>query len=437
MAMTTPSLGAKQRSVIGNPAVWRLLVVALFAEIGYAVLNISTMPVYLKAAPTKAWISNGRGFGESVIGLVLVAFLLSEAIFKSPMGHLADRIGPKKLMLIGPSLSVGTSILSLVVPHGGGAWEVLAFILLRAFDGIGAAMLWPAAFSEMGAAVDDSKRQQAMSLLNLCYMLGIALALPIGGFVDDLAGTKWAGLILAAVLFACVAVSVFLFIPDARPEHHAGEAEHEEFKIGEFIQSLRQIPAYLLLAVVTYAGIGFPMAVIKLFAQDAFQMSESAFGGLVFPAAILMAGASVPLAKFGERIGRTKAVHVGMGACSVGLILIGLGAFMPWLRQVWVLVLGSLPVGLGFLLAIPAWMASVSDIDPKKRGANLGAVMTAQGLGAIIGAPVGAALYEKLQPVGEALGLGKAFGYYAPWVGCAACVTLGWVVSIRILREPK
>ncbi len=435
--MTSPAVDVKQRSVLLQSSVWRLLIVALFAEIGYAVLNISTMPVYLEAEPTKHWISNGRGFGASVIGLVLVAFLLSEAIFKSPMGHLADRFGPKRLMMFGPLLSVGTSILSLVVPHGGGAWEVLAFILLRAIDGLGAAMLWPAAFSEMGAAVADGERQQAMSYLNLCYMLGIALALPLGGFVNDTAGVKWAGLILAAGLFACVSGSVALFVTSKVPSAPLDAAEPGGFKIVEFVHSLRQIPAYLLIAVVTYAGIGFPMAIVKLFAQDALGMSELAFGGLVFPAAILMAAASVPMAKFGERIGRIRAVHYGMGACAAGLVLIGAGAIFPFLRHASILVLGSLPVGLGFLLAIPAWMASVSDIDSKKRGANLGAVMTAQGLGAIIGAPIGAALYEKLQPVGETLGLGKAFGYYSPWAGCATCISLAWVVSLRVLREPK
>ncbi|MFI5386046.1 MAG: MFS transporter [Fimbriimonadales bacterium] len=435
--MLIPLPGAKQRSVIANPAVWRLLIVALLAEIGYAVLNISTMPVYLKAPPTNTWISNGRGLGASVIGLVLVAFLLSEAIFKGPMGHLADRFGPKRLMLVGPLLSTGTAILTLAVPHGGGAWEVLAFMLLRAIDGLGAAMLWPAAFSEMGAAVDDGERQQAMSFLNLCYMLGIALALPIGGAVNDLTHLKWAGLILAAGLFACVSASVALFIPSGRIAVPAEAGEPGGFKLGEFIQSMRQIPVYLLLAIVTYAGIGFPMAIVKIFAQDAFNMSESAFGGLVFPAAILMAATSVPMSRFGDRIGRIKAVHVGMGACAAGLIFIASGAVLPGMRQVWVLVAGSLPVGLGFLLAIPAWMASVSDIDSKKRGANLGAVMTAQGLGAIIGAPVGSALYEKLQPVGVALGLGPGFGYYAPWVGCAACITSGWLLGLRILREPK
>jgi MFS transporter, DHA1 family, multidrug resistance protein len=417
----------QQQSPLRTPAVSRLLVIALLAEIGYAVLNISTMQVYLKY---------DRGFGESVIGLVLVAFLLSEAIFKSPMGHLADRYGPKKLMMFGPALSVVTALLSLAVPHTlSEPAQVVIFVALRALDGLGAAMLWPAAFAAMGDSVEDDQRQQAMSLLNLCYMLGIALAFPIGGAANDYFGVKWAGLVLAAVLFAAVAFGVFFLV---KAKHVSGQhvEEHGEFKISDFIASARQIPVFLILAIVTFAGIGFPMAIFKLFPSDQFGMSETAIGALIFPGAIAMALASVPMSQLGERIGRSRAVHLGMALCAIGMSIIGLGAVVPPMRQAWILAVGGIPVGIGFLLAIPAWMASVSDIDPKRRGTNLGAVMTAQGLGAIIGAPIGAALYEKLQPVGRELGLGPDFGRYSPFVGCAACILLGWVLSLRILRDP-
>ena len=427
--MITAQAPVKLPSPIRTPPVRRLLIIALLAEIGYAVLNISTMQVYLR---------DDRHFGESVIGFVLVAFLLSEAVFKSPMGHLADRYGPKKLMLFGPSFRVATSLLSLAVPHHGGSpIEVLAFVMLRALDGVGAAMLWPAAFAAMGDAVEDSERQQAMSFLNLCYMLGIALAFPIGGAVNDYFGVKWAGLLLAAGLFLAVALSVFFLVPARRTTATHTDEQHGEFKISDFIASVKQIPVYLVLAVVTFAGIGFPMAIFKLFPSDEFGMSETAIGALIFPGAIAMAIASVPMSRFGERIGRSRAVHFGMGLCSAGMCVIALGAILPPLRHPWVLAIGGIPVGIGFLLAIPAWMASVSDIDAKKRGANLGAVMTAQGLGAIIGAPIGAAMYEKLQPLGIRLHLGADFGRYSPFIGCAACITLGWLLSLRILRDPK
>lgn len=384
-------------------------------------LNISTMPVYLE---------NDRGLGASSVGLVLTAFLLSEAIFKSPMGHLADKYGRKRLMTIGPLITLCTSLLSLVVPSGTGGWEVCAFILLRIMDGIGAAMLWPGAFASMGDAVPDNMRQQAMSLLNVCYLLGVALALPIGGIVNDVSGVRWASLLLSAALFAAVALTGWQLLPNDVGSHSSGPIEGEAAGISDVLASAKQIPAYLLLAVITFAGVGFPMAIIKLFAEKEFHMSESAFGLLVLPAAIAMATLSVPMAKFGERLGRARAVHLGLGLCAIGIGVIALGGFIPLFRTAIVMAIGGMPVGIGFLLAIPAWMASVSDINPKKRALYLGAVMTAQGIGAIIGAPLGGVLFDKLTA------LNVHIAHYSPFMACALCVGAGWLVSLRILRDP-
>ncbi|MDR3689940.1 MAG: MFS transporter [Fimbriimonas sp.] len=425
--VTAPEM-TNEIPLMRRPRVAKLLVIALLAEIGYAVLNISAMPIYLKG---------DRHFGATALGFVLVAFLLCEAVFKSPMGHMADRFGPKKLMLIGPMISVVTSLVSFAIPTTDGKpLEILAFVCLRACDGLGAAMLWPAAFSAVGEAVDDDERQQAMSLLNLCYMLGIAFAFPLEGIVNDVTHTKWAGLLLATGLFSCVALAVWRFVDPIEPSKVQKEqAGQSEFVV--FLQSVRKIPSYLILAIVTFIGVGFPMAIFKLFPYDQFHFSETMVGLLIGPGAIVMGIASVPISKFGEKIGRARAVHIGLGACSAGLWLIALGAIVPPMRSPLIFAAGGIPVGIGFLLAIPAWMASVSDIDPNCRGANLGAIMTAQGIGAIIGTPIGSTMYEKLQPIGEHLRLGHSFGRYSPFLGCAVCLTIGFILSTRILRVEK
>ncbi len=435
----TPLEPIKLPPVYRRPQVLRLLIIALLAEIAYAVLNISTMPIYLISVPEPGMhlIPNGRGFGASVIGLVLAAFLLSEAVFKSPMGHLADKFGPKNLMLAGPAISFCTTGVTLLLPNlGATPLEVLIFVVLRAFDGIGAAMLWPAAFSAINELVPDDERQQAMSWMNLCYMLGIALAFPLGGIANDLSGVKWAGLVLAAVLFLAVSLAVWKLVPRMKIQDHTA-IEQVDHGIKDFFHSIKQIPTYLLLSLVTFAGIGFPMVIFKMFPVHEFGYTETQIGLLILPGALIMAAASVPMSRLAERIGRVRAVHLGLGLGAAGMALIGAGAFVPVLRQPWLLAVGGIPLGVGFLMAIPAWMANVSDIDPQRRGTNIGAVMTAQGLGAIIGAPIGAAMYEKLVPVGEQLGLGASFGRYSPFVGCAVCLTMGWLLSLRILREPK
>lgn len=418
--MTTTEAPVKLQSLKRRPVVLKILLIALLAEIGYAVLNISTMPVYLKYE---------RQFGESVISWVLVAFLLSEALFKGPMGHLADKFGRRRLMMIGPGLTVFTSLATLFVPHGW-AFETGGLLILRALDGVGAAMLWPAAFALMSDSVEDNQRQEAMSLLNLCYLLGVALALPIGGLVNDLAGSRAASLYLAAGFFLLVSLGIRFFIASDRIKHKTEAGEVGEVHVGEFIETARSIPAYLILSLVTFAGIGFPMAIIKLFAEQQFKMSETQFGFMiVLPAAIAMAVLSVPMSKYGEKIGRPKAVHLGMGLCALGLAVISLGAFSPLFRSPFLIAIGGLPVGVGFLLAIPAWMASVSDLNPRRRAVNLGAVMTAQGLGAIIGAPIGGYMYQELQKT-----VGPDFGRYSPFLGCTLCVTLGFILSLKILR---
>ncbi len=419
---------AKQPGLLRRIAVLRLLLIALLAEIGYAVLNISAMPVYLKF---------DRHYGESVISIVLVAFLLSEAIFKGPMGHLADRFGRKRLIVLGPSLTVFTALATLIIPYNIGVWATIAIVALRILDGIGAAMLWPALFALMGDTVGDNERQQGLSLLNTCYLIGVGLALPIGGIANqvfgplmpDQLGDRSPSFFLAAGLFAVIVTTAYRFLPSTEVHRHH-EIASEGVKLRDLLSSLHRIPQYLLVAVLTFAGIGFPMAIIKLFAEEQFKMSESQFGLLVLPAAAAMALMSVPMSKVGERMGRARAVHTGMGMCAVGLSVVALGAVFPPFRSSLILAAGGIPVGLGFLIAIPAWYASVSDIDPGRRAANIGAVMTAQGVGAIIGAPIGGAFYQNFQSINP------DFGRYSPFLGCATCVWLAWILSMKILHDP-
>lgn len=423
------SVAPSAKALWRRPAVARLLLIALFAEMAYAMLNISTMPVYLKFE---------RNFSEGWIGIVITAFLLSEAVFKGWMGKLADRFGNRRLMIFGPLITVGTVLFTVLVPGKGSSPDlVFSFVLMRALDGLGAAMLWPAAFAAMSNAVAEEENQQAMSLLNACYLMGVALALPIGGIVNDLAGVRWASMAVSAALFCGVALLVWRFIFDRPAAKPVQAVSHEQVPVDELLGTATRIPAYLILAAVTFAGVGFPMAIIKLFAEEQFGMSESAFGLLVLPAALGMAAFSVPMSKLGERLGKARAVHFGMGLCTIGVSVIALGAFLPFMRSAWILALGGLPVGIGFLLAIPAWMASVSDLDPTRRAANVGAVMTAQGVGAIFGAPLGSYLYGALQPLGERVGLGVGLGHYAPFVGCAVCIGSGWALGLKLLHVPN
>lgn len=419
------SVLAETRSLWKNPAVLRLLIIALLAEIAFAALNLSSMPLYLRT---------DRGFGEGWIGIVMASFLFSEAVLKSRMGHLADKFGCKKMMIIAPLITVATSLATIWLPKDLGAEETLLMIGLRVCDGVAAAMLWPALFTAMSEVTPCEQRQESLSLLNSCYFLGIALAFPVAGIFNDLFGAglreisgKYSpSFYLAAAVFAgCAYTAWKTKLPSTITNIEDGDGA----EFGSFRDAMRRIPTFMVMGALTFIGMGLPMTIIQLFAKDQFKLSQSAFGFLVLPGAIALGILGTPISKFTKRYGTERSVHIGLALCAAGLFVMSMGAFVPLLRTLPALALSGIPIGVGFLIAIPAWYSGVSELDPARRGANIGAVMAAQGLGAIVGAILGGKFYEILGST--------VAGRYSPFIGSALVVTAAFLLSLKILKTPE
>jgi MFS family permease len=98
-------------------------------------------------------------------------------------------------------------------------------------------------------------------------------------------------------------------------------------------------------------------------------------------------------------------------------------------------------LGIGSVIVVPAWLAVVSSVaDPQHRGAMIGAVATAQGIGAFLGVLIGPLLFKAfglaayLSPVwpGERL-----TPYLLPVLGAAVLVTITWLASLVVVRANK
>ncbi|GIV09282.1 MAG: MFS transporter [Fimbriimonadales bacterium] len=385
-----------------------------FAELGYVTLNISAMPVYLRQSV---------GLGEATITAVGSVFLLTEAIFRAPMGMLSDQIGRRRLIVLGPLLTVFTSLATLLASHP------LHFITLRAVDGLGAAMLWPSVYAAIGDAVPHHKRAWAMSFLNMTYMSGIALGPLAGGLANDLTGAKQASFYLTACLFAVATFIAWRFYPkDGRPRGSNPDETAERISPHALLNALRIAPGHMLLAFVVFFGIGLIMLLVKLYAMDEFGVSETMFGvGLVVPA-LAIAGLSVPLGRLADRLGRMRSIRWGLSLAAIVLWSVVAPSKPP---IVWVLFAAGLGA-ISFVLTFAAWMAELSEIDPARRGVILGAAGTAQGVGSILGALLGGFLYEH---VPLTLGEVQIPAHRTPFIGCALMLSLGALLSWFVLKR--
>jgi len=402
------------RHTLRRRALLALVALAGVAELAYAIVNFSAMPPYLR-------FHLGLGAWVGAIG---AAFLLTETVLKSPLGLLSDRFGRKRLLLIGPVISAITAPLTVVVHHP------LGLLLLRALDGVGAAALWPTIFAAVADVVEEKDRSTAMSLLNVTYLIGVALGPLLGGVVNDLAGARTASFYLASLLFVLAAVLCLIGVPSRFPDHAEQHTNPHppHISLREMWQSAKMVPDTLLLGFISFFGIGMVMLLVKLYAMEVLHLSESGFGLLLLPPAVLFALASVPAGRLGDLWGKERAMRLGVGLAMAGMW------FIPFVHSYWVLLICGCVIGLGYILAIPAWMALVSEIGGNRRGAVMGAVFTAQGVGAMLGAPLGAYLYDRV-PIH--IGQWNIPSHITPFLGTALALTVSFILTLWFFRDGR
>jgi len=187
------------------------------------------------------------------------------------------------------------------------------------------------------------------------------------------------------------AVVAWWRIPNIPPHPHEPTELESGFSFRALLHSVRQVPEALLMSFITFFGIGLVMLIVKLFALHEFALSETQFGALLLVPALVIALASVPLGTIGDKIGQARAVRWGLGICGFAMCGVPLvHGDLPFLVKAAGMIVGGSLIGVGFVIAFPSWMAYVSrSCSPRQRGAVMGAVGTAQGLGAMIGAPLG------------------------------------------------
>jgi DHA1 family multidrug resistance protein-like MFS transporter len=333
-----------------------LALVAACAELGIAILNNSTLPVYYRY---------GLKISIFLYPVIMIPFFVSEALFKLPLGHLSDRFGRKPLIVGGALVTVFTPFILIHLHTHGLAVGVSVMILLgflRLLDGLGGAALWPAVYSYVGDYVEENKRGAAMGLLNMVYMVGLAVSFLVGGLVDDNFGPVFTGestlrgqvrqvahrikavgrhywdtmhhqinpspmpapmplpvpaemthpghyfpsFYLASLLFAIAAIIATVMLKGkVRKVNEHGEHHEEEHTWEGFVAAVKCVPQYLLLAFVTFAGIGCIAPLVKIFALEEFHLTETEVGIMTLWPAFFIAAIAVPVGHLADKWGKS------------------------------------------------------------------------------------------------------------------------------------
>jgi len=388
-------------------------IVAVVAHLAYGTLNLSAIPPYVVM----------RGW-QPYIGDIYATFLVAETLMRSPMGSLGDWIG-RRPVYVTIGIIGAASAFAWTIVHA--LWMIFA---VRAVDGAVSGGLWTTTIVAMGGTVKKESRTMAMGTFIVTLLTGIALGPIIGGFVNEATDSKITSFYAASAMFLLAALLAMRLIPVRMTDQKEGppkEKQNIKRIFSGVVFGMKSIPDYIAMAIVIYIPIGMVIPIAKLFSMQELHMTEVEYGLMFLAGGLLLAVVSIGSGRLTKIWGKAKSVHLGF------ILAAGMMYTIALIHIYWLTVVFAGIIALGFVIALPAWLARVSDLAaPEVRGSVMGALGAGQGVGLIAGVLFGGYMYnsvsfnffgEKLQP------------HYTPFLISAFGLTIGAVLSLLFVKE--
>ncbi len=353
------------------------LLVAITAFVGAMVgLERSTLPLVGR---------NDFGLSSSVAVLsFIVAFGLSKALTNLAAGALVERVGRRRLLILGWVLALPVPLLIALAPSW--AFIVAANVAL----GLNQGLTWSMAVVMKVDLVGPRRRGLALGLNEAAGYLGVAVAATASGLLAaEFAARDVLVVAGFAVALAGLALSVFFARDTSRHValEQAGQGPRDDGRppaLGQaFADASYRVPA---LRSCSQAGLvnnlndGVAWGVVPLFlAANGASVSAIGLVAGLYPA--VWGVAQIITGAWSDRVGRKPLIVAGMLLQAVALAVLTVSQ-----GDVLVAALAAVMLGAGTALVYPTLIAAISDhVAPIARAPTIGVYRFWRDMGYVVG----------------------------------------------------
>ena len=440
-----------------------LLMVVLCVAQFMVILDATVVNVALPS------IARSLSFPAGGLQWVVTAYVLASGGLVLLGGRAADVAGRRRIFLAGLALFTAASLASGIAPAAG------ALIAARAGQGLGAALLTPAALSIVTTSYAGAQRAAALGVWGAIGGAGAAAGVLAGGILTTWLGWRWVFLVNVPVGVVAGLLSLHL-VPQHRPRRRfvreldlpgaalavaglvmlaytlAGAPAHGWGSARTLLLALALallagfaaversarrplVPAELWRARSLVAGVlvmfgatGILVGTFflnSLYLQDVQRASPLRVGLEFLPLALVIGAGAHLASRLLPRAGSRALIVAGLVVMGAGaLLLTGVSARSGYLTG---FLPGLLMVGMGAGLVFPATaVTAMSDIAEDRAGLASGLMTTAHEIGAALGVAVFSA-------VAVAAGGGIAAGYrHGFMVAAAVAAGLAVVAAVAV-----
>ncbi len=372
-------------------------------------LLIPTLPLY----------ATTFGVSFSLVSLAVAAKGIGTLAMDLPSGVMLERLGSRKVMLLGVSLACGSLVLMGLIEN----FTVL--VLLRLVSGGGTAMWMLSRMAYISDIVPLEVRGRALSAFGGVSRIGVFASPAIGGFVAASLGLRMPFL-LAAALTGVALIITLLYVPESRTTERSEHRRPHWRTMAQIVATYRRdlfaAGSAQILAQMIRAGRDI---IVPLYGGTVLGLDLTAVG------VIITVSAAIDMSLFGiagllqDRMGRKWASVPSMIILGVGM------AMVPLTAGYTSLLAAAAIMGLGNGLGSGTMMTLGSDLAPRDAMGEFLGLWRLIGDGGNTGGPlvVGA--------VADLTGLGLAAIVLAG-VGALAAGNLAWLVpETRHQRERR
>jgi DHA1 family multidrug resistance protein-like MFS transporter len=330
------------------------------------------------------------GGGALEVGILFSSFILTRALLSTTFGNLSDRIGRKKLILIGGFLYALLAVL-FVIPQ---SWIGLIFV--RSLQGAASAMVWPVSEALIIDSCPPTSRGASLGKVVMISNLGMVIGPFVGGglyfFANEYLGFDEANSIRFPFYFTAAislvgVILVWKNVTDARAPEKTRERVtlakllKPEGMDGQGLTNLRVLYSNSFMEGFAFSAVGPLMA---FYLPERFGIEADLTAIIVGIAMGVGALIAYPSGRLSDRMGRKKLYIAGSLMAYLGVILI------PFASALWIVVIFMSMRSMAFQVASPALRALQADIVPENvRGRLIGMLESMSNFGSAAGAIVG------------------------------------------------
>src|SRR5437016_150213 len=461
-----------------NPHRWRILAVVATAFF-MTILDVSIVNVALPS------ISRALHFSREILPGVLTASSIAFGGFLLLAGRAADLLGRRRVFMVGVALfSIASLVCGLASSEG-------MLIVARAVQGLGGAIITPAALSIVMTSFEEgAERNKALGIWGALGGSGAAVGVLAGGVLTKYLGWEW-------IFFVNVPVGALVLALTTRivPESRREGAERSYDVLGAvlvsgglalFVYSISRAPdvgwgsARTILLLVASAAllVGFlvnerrvrdplmPFHIFRVRTVAGANVVGTLLGAVLFANFFLLTlYVQNVLGYSALKTGVTFVATAGTAVVAAGvaqalttrfgpkpIIAIGLAlltAGMVWYSQIPVhgsfvsdLLPGYVMVGVGIAFAfVPVSIAALAGVVEREAGLASGLINTSQQIGGAVGTAVASTIFtthfKSLRAGGKSLPVALTGGYSWAFYGLAMVGVLAFIAAITLIRREE